>query len=169
MSDLVESLIDELFLPVERAERTAELLQKRESGDITPTEFLELAANMLVRREYLANDAVSVPGVKPFFGLSHLTSEDGEKGPSINNLLRAQFGEDFSSDEITAISQQAQDEGRIFVSKNLVMFHEADVEITDEDSPKSNFDVVPETPAPSEEETEDEEESGSVDVDAAFA
>lgn len=166
-------LQEELNLPQERAERVVELLEKREQGGISQAEFLEVAANLWTRREMLYNDAVSVPGVKTFFGLKHLEGTE----PSVNDLLRAEYGEDYSRDEIKEIYEdvgaRTPGEGApIFLSSGIVLFHEADIEITDEDNPLSSFEITPQTAtdhAPEETSAEDEDDgTAAVDVDAAF-
>lgn len=155
---------EELRLPDERAERSVHLTEKLHDDTITRVEFLELSANVLVRREQAVNEAVNNYGVKPFLGLEHL---DGST--SVNDLLRNQFASVESKDDVIEASQAAQEEGVIFVSqRGIVMFHAADVNVSEDGS----FDIEPQVRGEATEENgeaESAEEAASIDAKSAFA
>lgn len=148
----VGMLMTLLKLPRERAERVVELAEKVQSGDITPPEFLELAVNVYLRKEQIYNDGVNSFCIKPFIGLEHLHPEDGKQGPSVNDLLREQFGEDI---DVVEVADEAHENGYIYRSSNINYFHPDDV-VPTEDAERfedgKDFNIEPQI---HEEDTED--------------
>jgi hypothetical protein len=151
MNDLAQKFAEELDLPDERAERTAELATKLKDGTITKAQYCELATTVFTRREMKANDNVNRYGIKPFFGLKHLADDD--KGPSVNDLMRATFSTVEDKDDVISAWDDAQQAGSVYVTDNIVAFHTGDITFTDD-----GFEITPETRSTTEAEPESEDE-----------
>lgn len=158
----VDDLTQLLLLPEDRAERTAELAEQFDQGELGPLGFLALAMNLIVRKEQIANDKVTQFGIKPMFGLDHLHPQDGKTGPSLNNLIRGEYDEINSKQDVIDLADEAEEEGILFRTKNIVYFHPADVDVTED-----GFEPNPQIRGETEQETTDDEPEVEVDAQSA--